>query len=68
MIRYGFTPSPVYWWHFDYELCHLFPILDIPFEELLCFYPGDLSPKKYKYEAACQNIEIPSKEWIVNVH
>lgn len=34
MKRYGFISSPGEWWHFDYASCSLYPVLDIPFEEL----------------------------------
>lgn len=35
MKRYGFTPSQGEWWHFDYDCHSLYPLLDVPYEQLL---------------------------------
>jgi zinc D-Ala-D-Ala dipeptidase len=33
--REGFTVNPTEWWHFDYRGWEHYPILDVPFEQLL---------------------------------
>src|SRR5579862_743068 len=35
MIKYGFIPWPLEWWHFDDQDWEKYPILDIPFEQLI---------------------------------
>ncbi|MCX6246131.1 MAG: M15 family metallopeptidase [Bacteroidetes bacterium] len=34
MKRYGFTPYPSEWWHYDYQGWEKFDLMDIPFEQL----------------------------------
>jgi zinc D-Ala-D-Ala dipeptidase len=34
MKRYGFTPYPSEWWHFDFRGWEKFDLMDIPFEQL----------------------------------
>jgi D-alanyl-D-alanine dipeptidase len=34
MVKQGFEVNPTEWWHFDYKEWRLYPILNIPFEEL----------------------------------
>jgi D-alanyl-D-alanine dipeptidase len=33
--RQGFTVNPTEWWHFDFRGWERYPILDVPFEQLL---------------------------------
>jgi D-alanyl-D-alanine dipeptidase len=35
MLRHGFNIYPYEWWHFDYAGWKQFPLMDIPFEQLL---------------------------------
>jgi zinc D-Ala-D-Ala dipeptidase len=34
MAHFGFTHYPTEWWHFDYVNWEVYPLMDIPFEEL----------------------------------
>ena len=35
MLKHGFVIFPSEWWHFDFEGHKAYPVMDIPFEELL---------------------------------
>ena len=35
MRRFNFEPLPTEWWHFDFVVPQLYPIVDVTFAELL---------------------------------